>query len=224
MSPDAKAFYLSKEARIQLQVILRDFPKIGSATAYHEIGVVTGKVDITDAKFAECGSSKCTLLPPNPKELPTEATKDNVPKMKEWLFQRYASSSFNKCSHQVFPEMAGPLIKIHFNPKGEPVFLLIPVPVALHWQEQVKKELFRDVKLGAIEPAPYREQTKWFQNDNKQEAGWRTKKNSGPFPINQTLWKRGPSLKMSIQSCKVCTTEVDKKLPVMSGMAVIQFL
>ena len=49
ISPDAKAFYLSKEAFVQLQFIPKNFPKIGSATAYHEVGRVTGKVDTVDA-------------------------------------------------------------------------------------------------------------------------------------------------------------------------------
>ena len=64
--------------------------------------------------------------------MPFEATKDIVPKMKEWPFKRYASSSFNKCPHQVLPEMAGPPIKIHIDPKTEPVGLLT-APVPLHW-------------------------------------------------------------------------------------------
>ena len=84
VSPDAKVFYLSKEALIQLQVIPKDFPKIGSAT-HHEVGGVAGKVG--DAEFAECGCRKRTLPPPKPKEFPFEM-KDNVPKMTEWLLKR----------------------------------------------------------------------------------------------------------------------------------------
>ena len=49
VSQDAKAFYLSKEALVQLQVMPKDFPKIGSATAHHEVGGVAGKVDTADA-------------------------------------------------------------------------------------------------------------------------------------------------------------------------------
>ena len=51
VSQDAKAFYLSKEALVQLQVMPKDFPKIGSATAHHEVGGITGKVDTADAEF-----------------------------------------------------------------------------------------------------------------------------------------------------------------------------
>ena len=79
VSPDAKAFYLSKEALIQLKVIPRDFPKIGIAPAQHEVG----GVDTADEEFEECVCRKRTLPPPKPNKLPFEATKDNVSKMKE---------------------------------------------------------------------------------------------------------------------------------------------
>ena len=81
--------------------------------------------------------------------------------MKEWLLQRYASSTFNKCPHQHLPAMEGPPIQIHISPKAQPIALRTPAPVPLHWQEQVEHELQRDVALGVLERVPHGEPTKW---------------------------------------------------------------
>ena len=110
ISPDAKAFYLSKEALIQLGVIPKDFPRLGGAIADHEVGGVTSRDTLGEIELAECGCPKRKPPPPKPKELPFPATQENVSRMKEWLLKRYASSAFNKCPHQVLPEMVGPPI------------------------------------------------------------------------------------------------------------------
>ena len=57
--------------------------------------------------------------------------------------------------------MVGPPIQIHIDPNAKPVNLRTPAPVPLHWQQQVKEELFRDVELGVLEPVPHGEPTRW---------------------------------------------------------------
>ena len=37
----------------------------------------------------------------------------NVPEMKVWLLERFASSTFNKCPHKPLPQMDGPPVEIH---------------------------------------------------------------------------------------------------------------
>ena len=49
-------------------------------------------------------------------------------KMKDWLLKRYASSTFNKCTHQLLPSMTGPPLKIHIDPNAVPVAVNTPVP------------------------------------------------------------------------------------------------
>ena len=71
VSPDAKAFFLSKEALIQ--VIPKDFPKIGTAVSTPS---VAGILNIQQAKgnIANCGCLKRVPPPPKPKELPFPCT------------------------------------------------------------------------------------------------------------------------------------------------------
>ena len=55
----------------------------------------------------------------------------------------------------------GPPIKLHIDPNAKPVTMRTPAPVPLHWQEQVEKDLNRDVALGVLERVPHGEPTSW---------------------------------------------------------------
>ena len=47
------------------------------------------------------------------------------------------------------------------NADANPVTYHIPIPVPLHWQEEVKAGLDRDVALGVLEPVPIGEPVTW---------------------------------------------------------------
>lgn len=167
VSPRTHRFYLSKEALIQLDVIPRDFPRIGSATencGISESAVFGDQINgqsETDANLAPCGCPKRTLPPPRPQNLPFACTEGNIPKMREWLLQQYSSSTFNQCKHQQLPGMAGPSIRLHVQPDAKPSAVHTPATVPLHWQEEVKDQLDADVALGVIEKVPIGEPSAW---------------------------------------------------------------
>lgn len=158
ISPDAKRFYLSRQAMIQLQVIHPNFPCVGSAL---EADSECNSISHGSLPIPGCGCLKRELPPGKPETLPFACSKENSDQMKEWLFERYASSTFNKCPHQILPEMEGPPIKFHIDPDAKPVIFRKPAPVPLHWQEQVEQDLLRDVSLGVLERVPHGEPTTW---------------------------------------------------------------
>ena len=173
VSPDAQHFYLSKEAMVQLDIIDEDFPQVGASI---KLKKVIRQQHVSGASFPDgesigdgsslplegtCTCKKRELPPPKPESLPFPCTPENNTKMKNWLLERYSSSTFNKCPHQMLPTMEGPPIKIHVSPDAKPVAFRKPAPVPLHWQEQVKDELFRDVALGVLERVPHGEPTSW---------------------------------------------------------------
>ena len=80
---------------------------------------------------------------------------ENSGKMRKWLLDRYAASTFNQCPHQLLPSMDGPPVDFHVADDAKPVKLTTPAPVPLHWQEKVKQDLDRDVNLGVLERVPY---------------------------------------------------------------------
>ena len=96
-----------------------------------------------------------------PEHLPFAATEANVPKLKKYILDYYKSSTFNTCEHQRLPMMEGPPLKLMINKSAKPVAYHTPLPIPLHWQEEVKQSIERDVNLGVIEPVPVGEPVTW---------------------------------------------------------------
>jgi hypothetical protein len=57
--------------------------------------------------------------------------------------------------------MAGPPLQLMVDPEATPVAHHTPVPVPLHWQDEVKAGLDADVQLGVIEPVPVGNPVTW---------------------------------------------------------------
>ena len=81
VSPRTQRFYLSKEALVQLHVIPRDFPRIGSASENYNID----EKEHSDTPLAPCACPKRTLPPSRPERLQFDCTEENVRKMRNWL-------------------------------------------------------------------------------------------------------------------------------------------
>ena len=50
--------------------------------------------------------------------------------------------------------MEGPLMRLVIDPHVIPTAYHSPIPVPLHWQDEVIAGLDRDVRLGVLEPVP----------------------------------------------------------------------
>ena len=167
ISPDTNTFFLSKYAMIQLGIIPASFPQIGSAsTTYREINECKlsepeDHADTMSSTVHTCGCRKRSLPPGKPDRLPFECTPMNTEKMKSWIIERYSSSTFNQCPHQVLPSMQGPPISLHVADGSKPSRATTPSTIPLYWQEKVKQDLDRDVKLGVVEEIPYGETADW---------------------------------------------------------------
>ena len=151
VSPSTQRFFLSREALIQLGVIAKDFPRVGSADEECTI----------ENDTAPCGCSVRTSPPPRPEDLPFTPTVENIPQMHEWLLQRYSSSTFNQCKHQPLPGLSGPAISLHVDPNATPHAVHTTIPVPIHWLEAVKEQLDSDVAMGVIEKVPIGEPSPW---------------------------------------------------------------
>ena len=66
-------------------------PQVGAGDL--EVGRVCAK------GTAECGCLLRQSPPARPSHLPFICSAENIDKMKEWLIDRYAASTFNKCTH-----------------------------------------------------------------------------------------------------------------------------
>ena len=155
VSPDADKFYLSRGVMVDLGIISEQFPLIGDGetmAAHTQEAAESGKT---------CSCPKRTMPPGRPDKFPVPRTKGNIPVMKQWLQDRFSSSTFNKCPHQKLPMMEGPPLKLMVDPGATPTMVNIPATIPLHWMDDVKKQLEEDVALGVIEPVPIGEKPTW---------------------------------------------------------------
>ena len=152
-----KAF-LCREALIALGAISQDFPAVPTV---QPMSAVASAADETSQRCS-C-PQRSQQPPPLPDELPDHITpsEENVPVLKEWLLNYYASTTFNTCEHQTLPMMSGEPLQLHVDPKAKPVAIHKPALVPLHWQDQVYKDLERDVKLGVLERVAPNTPTTW---------------------------------------------------------------
>ena len=174
VSKSLNGFFLSRETMVQLFIIDEEFPVIGQCKNEYldkDNCINYGRDlfcndlddDVVRELFSGCShpqsNSQCecpqrTAVPPKPKSLPFTPTPENIPKMKQWLIDRYASSTFNTCPHRALPCMSGPPMEIHIDESATPKVCHTPATVPLHWQQRVYEDLLRDEALGVIERVP----------------------------------------------------------------------
>ena len=132
-------------------------------TCLQELGIISpsfplpyalnDKVQVVDVgnpvDLPPCGCPKRTEVP-DPPIMPYEPREENVPKLKEFIMNYYASSTMNLCSHKTLPEVTGPPLNILVNPDAVPVAVHTTAKVPTHWMREVKEQLDRDVKMGIL--------------------------------------------------------------------------
>jgi len=157
--------FLSKEACIALGIIPDDFPTIGATQqletpAYIQHDAIHSAYSNTNPD-PPCDCPKCQLPPPPPTKPPLPPTEENCEQLCQYLLDYYGSSTFDTCEHQTLPLMDGPPMRLMVDPAAPPVAHHTPIPVPLHWQDEVKAGLDQDVPLGVLEPVPISEPVTW---------------------------------------------------------------
>ncbi|KAJ8359136.1 hypothetical protein SKAU_G00156610 [Synaphobranchus kaupii] len=180
VSSSVRAMYLSYESLLNLGLLSKDFPSgdvVGGPgdergpdthhTPDQPLSVNAtrstngGCNDQSDHHGAQCSCPQRAVPPTRPAALPFPCTPDNNSRMKDWLLERYASSTFNTCPHRALPCMEGPPIEMHVDPTATPRACHTAAGVPLHWQQRVYDDLLRDEALGVIERVPYGEPVTW---------------------------------------------------------------
>ena len=150
---DTHKLYLSRSACVDLDLISKQFP----ASETND-----DNAEIRQNTRAPCG---CLLRLPPPDtqsmEPPFPLTAENRLKIENYLKDQYASSAFNVCTHQPLPMMTGPPMRLLIDPDAKPTAFHTPLTVPLHWMEEVKADLDRDVRLGVLEQVPMGEPVTW---------------------------------------------------------------
>ena len=150
-------FYLNKDACVKLGLIPKEFPTIGQCV----IDNPAMNISALSASTESCNCLKREKPPPLPTKLPFPGTSQNVDKLKKFLLDYYASSTFNTCTHQLLPMMTGKKMRLHIDKDAEPDPCHRAIPVPFNWQQDVKQGLDQDVRLGVIEPVPVGSKVTW---------------------------------------------------------------
>ena len=98
LTDDTKRLFLSKQACIALGLISKNFPTVGETHS--------SVCQVTSDRACQCPTRKPP--PPVPSEIPFAPVAANRQKLETWLKDRYSSSAFNVCTHQLLPTMSGP--------------------------------------------------------------------------------------------------------------------
>ena len=154
--------FLSKQACVALKIIPASFPMIGGANNLSlETDPSNDPTQASTSNIPHCNCPQRQPPPPLPNSLPFPATESNRERLEKWLLDHYRSSTFNTCEHQPLPKMSGPPIRLMVDPEAEPIAHHSPIPIPVHWQDEVKAGLDQDVRLGVLEPVPIGTPVTW---------------------------------------------------------------
>ena len=142
---------------VQLEIIPSNFPSIGGAS------------EETDTEASVFAAEQCSCIPRSqtpgrPSQLPMKVCVDNIPKMDQWLRERYKSSTMNVvCPHTPISDVRGPYLQmlVDHDRSVKPVNAFTPAKVPLHWEDEVLADIQKDEDMGVIEKVPYGEPTTW---------------------------------------------------------------
>ncbi len=108
-----------------------------------------------------CSCPQRAPPPSPPTTLPFPGTAVNRRRLESYLLDLYSASAFNVCEHQPLPMMSGPPLSLNIDPTAVPKPCHTPIAVPIHWQEEVKAGLDRDVRLGVLEMVPLGTPVTW---------------------------------------------------------------
>ena len=154
-TPSTKRMFLSKHACTALGLISANFPTVGEAFETKDL------LSTSSPAAHTCQCPKRQLPPPPPTSLPYPPTDSNRDKLEKYLLDLYKASTFNTCEHQPLPMMTGPPMRLMIDPSATPFVKHKPIPIPIHWQEDIYAGLEQDVNLGVLEPVPVGAPVTW---------------------------------------------------------------
>ena len=176
VTSDSDKLFLSQETCMALGMITKNFPTVGETLHTRSPSEPDTACNATDTPSLDSHthapesaiSSPCTCpcrgIPlPKPTEILFPATENNRMNLQQWLLDYYRTSTFNTYEHQPLPLMESVPMRLMVDPRAEPVAHHTPIPVPLHWQEDVKAGHHQDVSLDVLEPVSVGEPVTWCQ-------------------------------------------------------------
>ena len=96
--------FLSRKCLMDLGVVAKNFPSVGEYPMVAE-NQTAGQCDYDGVGSCDCPTRE--LPPSEPAALPCEPTVENIPKIEQYIRDRYKASAFNTCCRQKIPTLKG---------------------------------------------------------------------------------------------------------------------
>ena len=154
VSGQVKHVLLSQTACKELGLVPKDFP---NSTVPSEAAkcTATDDDDDDDSRGCDCPARAEAPDPPVYRQGASPA------ELEALIKRQYASSAFNTCERHKLPVMQGRPCELFVDPKARPFAIHKHRPVAIHWEEQTRQGLERDVDIGVIRPMLAGDPTLW---------------------------------------------------------------
>ena len=153
VSPEVKHMLLSQSACKGLGLVAKEFPNMEEAAEAAKC--TASESDDDDGRGCDCPAR---VEAPDPPAFRPGASSAELERL---IKEHYASSAFNTCERQKLPVMEGRPCQLYVDPKARPFAIHTHRAVAVHWADEVKKGLDRDVAMGVIRPVAVGTPTEW---------------------------------------------------------------
>ena len=142
-SSKSKRFFLSRQCCQDLHIVPKSFPYPPTPR----------QPEVANVQHQR-------IIPQRPQKVPFKPVVGNVPALKKFLLDSFATSTFNR--DKPFPELTTPPAHIHLKPDHiVPTPAYWPATIAEHWAKEVKDSIDRDVEAGILTKVPFNEATQW---------------------------------------------------------------
>ena len=142
--------YFSKQASKDVNILPQCYP----------FPMPRNTVTTSSIASMESKDQKRTTPPPRPQRLPYAPTAKNIPKLKQYIVNSFASSAFNN-TDVPFPSLKQEPFKLYLKSDAVPYAQHTPIPVPHHLKQRVKEQLDQDVERGILMRAPLNMPVEW---------------------------------------------------------------
>ena len=143
---NVKRIYLSNPGCRELNILPKTFPHPMPPSPTAVAAVSTAADPKPTTNHVQQGNSRT---------LPFPATKENIPKLKQWLIDHFARTTFNNDKTTYFPKMTGvPKAHIHLKPDAKPFARHTPNTVPIAWKPAVEALLKSQSQRRIIAKSP----------------------------------------------------------------------
>ena len=134
-------FYSGKNGCIDVNILSQVFPFPMNSSSQTMPSVATINQSVSKDPTSQV-TRACP--PPQPEKLPCPPLEENIPKLEQYLRDKFRDTAFNRTSP--FPAMSMPPAHIHLNENAKPCACHMPIPIPFHWD--VERGIMTSVLIG----------------------------------------------------------------------------